>query len=196
MPSVTIDYSRTQQRTRLIKGKPRIDTYILMLCSCGTAWYVRQDRVKRVRQCYPCSQYEKALKGSAATIAKYGLFVAVRHTRQWRLEHPTDLEQIVSGWLDTLHVPYEREYWFQTGASEVFLLDFLVNGTFAIEVNGAYWHESAQALERDERKAEALRYADIPLLVLSEADILNGQGYTHLHSLLVSLTHPLASTEE
>ncbi len=197
MSNVTVDYTHTIQRTRLIKGKPRRTTFAFARCSCGTEWYIRLDRAKHVQQCRFCNARAAALKGAAATTAKYGVFVAVRHTRRWRLEHPSKLERIVATWLEMLGMDYEREYWFQTGNREVFLLDFMVSGgVLAIEVNGSYWHKKADDIQRDERKAEALRYAEIPLLTLTEAEILNGQGLERLQGLLTSLNPALASLKE
>lgn len=184
--SVTIDYRNQQQKQRLVKGKPRVDTYYLAQCTCGCDWYVRADRVKHIQSCYICSQSERGKKGYAATKAKYGEFYALRHWREWRIENPTCLERRVARWLDELGVPYEREYWFDTG-SGIFLLDFLVNASLVIEVNGTYWHELPGAAARDERKAEALRYAEFELLTLTEDAVTSGDGYALIQAALKQL---------
>jgi G:T-mismatch repair DNA endonuclease (very short patch repair protein) len=184
--TVTIDYRNTTQRTRLVKGKPRVDTYYLAQCACGCDWYVRADRVEHIQSCYLCSQSERGKKGYAATKAKYGEFYALRHWREWRIENPTCLERRVARWLDELGVFYEREYWFDSG-NGIFLLDFLVNSSLAIEVNGAYWHETPSAIERDERKADALRYHGFEVLALTEEAVTSGDAYALIQAALKQL---------
>lgn len=180
MTLVTIDTTRTVRRTIRVKGKARKVIYVEVTCDCGVRWFARADKAKHIRSCYQCSQTAKAKKGYAATAAKHGERFALRWLREWRLEHPTCLERIVAAWLDALGIHYEREYYFVTGDNRIRLLDFLVNSQLVIEVNGAYWHQLPGAAERDASKAAAVAYAGFELLVLSEAEITSGEGYTRL----------------
>lgn len=181
--TVTIVPNSKTTRAHDVNGKRRVETYYTARCTCGCQWPVRSDRVKHVRSCQTCSQRAKGKKGYAATKAKYGERFALRWWREWRMENPTCLERTVAGWLDELGVDYEREYWFETGDG-VFLLDFLVNCTFAVEVHGAYWHDMASGMKRDARKAEALDYAEFTLLTLSEDDVTSGRGFAKLQAAL------------
>lgn len=180
---ITINPAKRTRITRQVNGCERTDSYVWADCACGNGWFVRSDAAKHVRSCKECSQREKGKKGYAATKAKYGERFAVRWWREWHLEHPTCLERAVASWLDQLGIDYEREYWFETGDG-VFLLDFLVHYSFVIEVNGAYWHDMANGVKRDARKAEALDYAGFTLLTLSEDDIRSGRGFNQLRTFL------------
>lgn len=184
MTGVTVNPDRKVQRTIKVKGVSRKVNFVEVICECGVKWLVRSDSAKRVQMCYQCSQTAKAKKGYAATAAKHGKRFALRHLREWRLQNPTCLERIVVAWLDDLGLSYEREYYFVTGDGDVRLLDFLVNSRLVIEANGKYWHEKPETMARDGHKLEALRYAGFDVLVLSESEITNGEGYQRLKSHL------------
>jgi hypothetical protein len=146
---------------------------------------VRRQDIGRAKQCRRCHNSQIAPLGYAATKAKYGPNFALQFVRDYRLSHASNLEQIVTRWLDGQDVCYEREYWLET-ADRAYLVDFLIlpakrvqiasgdkimAGCVAIEVNG--WHHQYHA-ERDRRKAAALKAEGFTVIELSEADVLTG----------------------
>jgi hypothetical protein len=79
---------------------------------------------------------------------------------------------------------YEREYMLDMG-EWCYLIDFIicVNGqVYAVEVNGEYWHE--RRAEVDAAKATALAYNGIPLLIVTDFDVLRGRSLNMLVSFL------------
>lgn len=185
---ITIDYTCPQRMKRYVRGDERWDTYYPARCACGNEWDIRKDNIKRTNQCQQCARIAAAKLGYEATKKKYGPLFALGFWREWRLANPTCLERTVIAWLDALGVSYEREYWFVGDDGRVYLLDFLVNSSLVIEVNGSYWHDMPEGIERDERKARALHYAGFPLLTLSEADVNSGRGCEQLRAFLATQT--------
>jgi len=180
MNAVTIDYKSAERMRRFVRGEERFDTYYLARCTCGTEWQIRADNIKHTLSCKHC----QARKGYEGLVAKYGKRIAAIKLRDWRLANPTSLEIAVIGWLDQLGVFYEREYWFEADDGALYFPDFLVNSSLVIEANGTYWHEMPGCIERDLRKAEALRYAGFELLNLSEDAVKSGDGFAVIQAAL------------
>ncbi len=179
--TVNVDLENPIRARRMVKGQYRQDTYFIAVCSCGHQWEIRADSAQKVQMCEECSQRIKARKGGRATLRKYGRSFLIGLIRESRLKKPSCLERTVEAWLIELGVFYEREYPLHTGDGWIGLVDFMCEGgRLAIEVQGRYWHEDEKAIKRDARKAAALNYDGIPLLVLTEAEIVNGEGYTRL----------------
>ncbi len=139
--------------------------------TCGSERRVRVADVGRAKQCRRYHLTQIASKGYAATRDKYGQHFAVRFVRDYRLANPSSLEQIVLGWLERQGVYFEREYWFET-PDRVYLIDFMLPGCVAVEVNGTWSH--SYHVERDRRKLAALRDSGFQIVVLSEADVTSG----------------------
>lgn len=158
--------------------------YVLHPCpTCGDSRRVRRRDIGRAKQCRRCHLSQIAPKGYAATKAKHGAHFATRHVRLYRLDNPSNLEQIVTTWLDCQGAAYEREYWLDCGA-HVYLVDFVLcaaGNVFAVEVNGTWAH--SHHAERDTRKVEALQSHGFDVIVLSESDVLTG-AYTQKLSAL------------
>ena len=133
--------------------------HVLHSCpTCGRSRRVRQRDIGRVKQCRHCHLTQIAPLGYAATRAKHGENFAVRFVRDYRLANPSSLEEIVSNWLDCQGMYFEREYWFEV-SDEVYLVDFVLPGYIAIEVQGTCVHQFHT--ERDRRKQALLREAGL-----------------------------------
>lgn len=140
--------------------------------TCGETRMLRPADARRAKQCRRCHLTQIAPLGWQGLKAKHGPKAAVRVVQQYRLAHPSDLEQTVIDHLDALGATYEREAWFETGVGKVYLLDFSLPGQRVIEVNGVYSHSHHQ--ERDRRKLAALRDAGYTVLVLNDDQVKNG----------------------
>lgn len=132
---------------------------------------LRPSDAARAKQCRRCHLTEIAPLGYAATAARYGEKFAVAHQRTYRLENPSDLEIQMMAVLDELALTYEREVLVEMG-DHCYLIDFVLDGWFAIEVNGSWAHQFHQ--ERDDRKVKALTRAGYRVLVVNERDLSNG----------------------
>lgn len=151
---------------------------------CEGRW-VRPIDAARAERCQKCHCKAIAAKGYAATVAKYGEKFAVMHQRDYRLAHPSNLERMVAGWLDEWRVSYQREVVFEIG-SVCFLIDFVIDGRIAIEVQGEWAHSWHQ--QRDERKLDHLiNDSDYTPLVLAEVDIQNGSAKAQLACIIANL---------
>lgn len=147
-----------------------------------------------MKQCRQCHNSQIAPLGYAATKAKYGENFAIQFVRDYRLSHLSNLEQIVRAWLQQQGLWFEREYWLET-ADRVYLVDFLLPGSVAIEVNGSWAH--SHHADRDARKLAALRSEGFTVIVLTEADVLTGAFVGRLAAVLGSsekfVTTPIRS---
>lgn len=183
----TVDWTTCQIRVRYVKGKRRSEaTYPVRCPTCGDErWLKRHDAYKAEQMsysCYRCSQQQKGRLGWRVTASRWGVKVAVKHQRAYRLAHPSALEQQCMALLDALSVPYEREVWFEQ-RGKVYLIDFVVADQFAIEVNGTFAHR--HRAETDALKHAALRQ-HYPLLILTDSDFASGQALHHLRTFLNS----------
>jgi very-short-patch-repair endonuclease len=64
----------------------------------------------------------------------------------------------------------------------VYLIDFVVAGRFAIEVNGNYAHRNRH--EADQRRVAALERCGYRVLTLTEDEITTGQAIHLIHTHL------------
>lgn len=124
---------------------------------------------------------ENGSKGYQALKAQGKEKLAAQKAAEWRLEHPSNLEVKVMGWLDKLNVKYLREV-----NIDKFYVDFLIDN-LAIEVNGAQWHEKedlrAGQKERDQGKYRTLIGLGYTVLILPESDIKSGEALVKLQKL-------------
>lgn len=126
-----------------------------------------------------CSDNGK--KGYQALVACGKEHIAAQKAAEWRLNHPTNLEQQVMSWLDELNVEYEREV-----SIDRYYADFVVE-CLVIEVNGAQWHEKEDLRDgqkdRDKSKYRTLMSLGYTILILPESDIKNGDAKVKLERL-------------
>jgi len=132
---------------------------------------------------------ENGRKGGVAYVRKYGKRKLVEQARQYRLKHPSDLEQIVADALDQVGAVlnevegYEREgYVFPRSHVHHLTGDFLFRASKRIVyADGAAWHngkdlplsfaDCADRAMRDERYDAYLAHRGWRVLRLSEAEI-------------------------
>ena len=123
-----------------------------------------------------------ARKGWQALVDRRGLFGAHDVLRQWRLAHPSELEQIVAGALDDLDIEYDREV-VLTDGEQFSTLDFTV-GMVGIEIDGSMTHGGKLTHEKqavyDAIKAELCQQAGFRLVRLPESVVRNGRLRTML----------------
>lgn len=120
--------------------------------------------------------------GYQALVKKGKGKLASRKAAEWRLAHPSNLEQTVIDWLDELKISYRREVEING-----FYADFVCRN-FAIEVMGAQWHEKyelrPEQKERDSKKYQALTKAGYTVIILPERDIKSGEAKETLTRLI------------
>jgi very-short-patch-repair endonuclease len=143
--------------------------------------------------CFMCSQKRKAKLGYAAMCARWGEKWAVRHMQAWQLKNPTRDEQRVARLLDDLGVRYTRQYWLATKTSgkrqRVYLLDFVVDHQYVIQVNGGI---HVLHVERDRRCRSLIKRRGMKLLELTTQDVRGGDALPRLKQFLEPvLTSPI-----
>lgn len=179
----TVDWLNPVRQPRIVNGKVRYDTRYKVTCACGNERWLRKADALKAGPCFTCAQRAKGRKGYQATVARHGKHIATEKLQAYRLAHPSDLERQVMGILNRLGVQYEREVWLEsvvTAKSQIYLIDFVINGRLAIEVNGDWAHQFHR--ERDRQKCNAIRQHGFRLLVLEEGDM--PQAETILDSFL------------
>jgi hypothetical protein len=181
LQSATVDWTRGKVRLRHVKGRTRRETIYPAVCpNCGRErWLKKADALKAEQQrclCYHCAQSEKGRLGWLATANCYGTHFALKYVREYRLQNPSVLEIKVMNWLTQLDLPYEREVWFEA-IGQVYLIDFVVNSNYAIEVNGEYVHRHRRT--EDQAKYAAIR-EQYPLLVLEESQVDCGLAWEQI----------------
>lgn len=155
-------------RQRKSKGRTRQEMIYPVTCKCGKERWLKKADAQKDPACFNCSQRERGKKGYQATKAKCGPMFAITCVQTHRLANPSSLEKQVIGILDSYGVQYEREVLFTQGETH-YLIDFVINGRQAIEVNGDYPHQFRPA--HDQKKYNAMRAAGYQLLVLHESDM-------------------------
>lgn len=151
-------------------------TRITVVCPmCKKERELRPADAKRTTLCRTCHNRQIAPLGYRATAEKYGEQFALQAQRQYRIDHPSNLEQLVTRCLVDSGIQFERETVFTAGGKS-YLLDFVIDRQ-VIEVNGNYAH-SFHA-DRDERKLAALQAAGLDVLILTDEDFKTA-GYRDL----------------
>jgi len=123
-------------------------------------------------------------KGGIAYVQKYGMRRLIEQARQYRFEHPSDLERIVNDALQLIGATdYEREaYLFTRSHCHHNTGDFVFRSIKrVVYADGAAWHngkklplsfaDCADRRMRDEAYDSYLRYRGWRILRLSEAEI-------------------------
>lgn len=143
----------------------------------------------RSKQCQHCHLSQIAPLGYKATEAKFGPHFSVGFVKEYLDQNPSDLEEIVTRWLNDLRAEYETNFRFETnyeGQFNVYLVDFAVrlspDTVLMIEVDGEWAHQFHA--ERDARKSAALAEQGFPVLRLNTTAIQSGEAYEMLQSAL------------
>jgi very-short-patch-repair endonuclease len=182
-------WERGKTRIRYVKGLRRTEIIYPIECpNCGKErWLKKWDALRALQNnclCYRCSQSAKGRLGWLVTTAKWGAETALKHLRNYRLANPSNLEREVMKLLDELSLPYEREVFCEC-AGRIYLIDFVVAESLAIEVNGDYFHSQRQ--EADARKIRDLEACAYLVLVLSETQIQMGEAQAILQNHLAQI---------
>lgn len=186
--TVLVDWTRGELRPRPAKPTRRETYYPVYCATCDTARWLRRGDALKARECGRCQRRAAGRLGYAATAEKYGPHFAAKQFRDWRLDNPSSYEQIVIKQLAQLGLQaddYEREFWLEDGDGGVYFVDFMIcwqHGIFAVEVGADYWHTGREAA--DAAKAATLKYNTIPLLTLTDDDVLSGQCFDLLATFL------------
>lgn len=158
----------------LPQKKERGRTWYETPCSnqgCPEKRWLKASDARKNSQCFRCAQREKSVKGFKATCKKHGSLFAIEKVQAYQLEHPSSLNRQTMTILDEMGIHYEREVLLE-GTN--FLIDFVINGCHAIEVNGAWAHSHHQ--QRDQHKFNLIRNAGYRLLPLDERDMPNARA--------------------
>lgn len=134
-------------------------------------------------------------KGYAALVAAGKGDLASKIAADYRFNNPSDLEQIVMGWLEELVVGFDRssraQREVQVGS---FWVDFLFKSIYVVEVYGDAWHVNGHfqidgvavkgdVEAKDRAKREYLEAHGYDVTVLTEADINSGAAYQTVKQL-------------
>lgn len=150
-----VDYTNPELKHAPRKARPhRRETMYLVVCSrCGHSRYLARCHAVKAEKndaCRVCACRIAGAKGFAALVAKYGIDSALDKLREHRLNHPTDIEQVIIALLDAEHISYKREFPLKTEDGILFY-DFAFDNVL-VEVDGTYWHQKSEAKERDAYK--------------------------------------------
>lgn len=167
-----VRWAEGEYRIRRTKGRDIREMRYPALCeSCGeTRWLARADARRAEAKgsvCFQCSQVIKAKLGYKKCVELHGNDFAIRAVQRHHLAKPSLGEQALIAALDAREVAYEREVLLPDGERR-WLIDFVVNGVWAIEYNGGCHVLHG---ERDLYKANDIRTAGFRLLVLDETDL-------------------------
>jgi very-short-patch-repair endonuclease len=117
-------------------------------------------------------------RGAKVFIERYGYPRLWRLARAWRLEHPSRHERQVMAILDGWGLSYQREVEL-LGVEAYVSVDFLVAGTYVIEVNGKCHYDPAfdhpnypnTRAAGDRERVRKLRRAGYQVLVIDYRDL-------------------------
>lgn len=150
-----VDYTTPTLYPAPRKSRPnRNETKYRCICSrCGNMRFLSRQAAEHAEAkdaCLVCSNRVKGAKGFQAVALKYGEDFAYNLLREHRLTKPSSCEQFVMNVLDKNHIKYSREFPIKTEDGIVFY-DFAFDNIL-IEVDGAYWHQKSERVERDAYK--------------------------------------------
>lgn len=147
--------------------------------TCGVVRLLRPADARRTRLCRKCHLTEIAPLGWQATKARHGEKAAVRFLQTYRLDHPSALEQQMIDTLDRLGILYQREAWIEDpDTGKVYLVDFVLPGNRAIEVNGEWVHQ--YHFRRDAAKLDLLIRLGYEVLTLTDRDMQHPEFEQHV----------------
>lgn len=168
-------------RERIVSGKRRTErVYALACVRCARVRFLKRwDYDKAIRSDSPCRRCQQSAAGKLGfAAAMLGGLRARRKAWQarqtYRLNHPSDLELTTCATLKSLGIPFTREVLFESTAGNFWLVDFIIPGGFAIEVQGEYWHSTPRQRRVDGYKKGFLTRRNYDLLRLEESVIRGG----------------------
>lgn len=164
-----VDWDKPYRTTRMSKGKTRSEVRYPTYCPrCHQPRLLPRHHARVAGLCFRCSQSQKGKLGYKAMVDRHGPTAALEHLQRWLLDHPSENELRIIQTLSEMGLNYEREVWITTPDDRNFLIDFVINGLHAIEVNGGC---HINHVERDQQKYNAIRHEGYRLLVLEECDL-------------------------
>jgi very-short-patch-repair endonuclease len=96
---------------------------------------------------------------------------AIYHNQSLRPANPTSntsIERAIQGLLVGLDINFETHWRFNGFSADIYLPDY----NKAIECDGDYWHSQPLTKQTDARKSKAFYSANIPVLHLTESEIV------------------------
>ena len=170
------------QDSKVIESSNRKRRKYRVVCStCGNERYLQKSDAKKALErdvCKTCSSREKGRKGYQVTVERYGKKFASRQLRQFHIDNPTSLERQAISILDSMSLSYEREHVIDMPIIErEFWYDFVIHDLtvkpILIEVDGDYWHNKPETLERDAKKERVALRQGFLFLRLAESEVAN-----------------------
>ena len=156
--------------------------------TCGRIRHLRPNDAKRTRQCRRCHLKAIAPLGFQAAADKYGRQFFTQKARDWRLAHPSSLEQQVEDVLSEIPgIAWEREYAVDCGDGQKWFVDFLVYAhgqRVALEAQGQWVHTRPAAPQKVKIRAAFLRGCFDELIFLEETQIQSPDFADDLRQLL------------
>lgn len=159
--------------------------------SCSSKWYHKHKQVNRktllppllCKECgqefYVSSKYKlKTQKFCSVECAKY-----YKHVQGHRYAN-TNIERIIQAMLIGMKINFETHWRLDPFSADIYLTDYHK----AIECDGDYWHSLPQTKQTDTRKSKAFSKAKIPVLHLTESEIIKEQKqcYTKILNFIKS----------
>lgn len=127
------------------------------------------------------SSSKNGKKGYQALVKQGKEKLAGRKAAEWRMNHPSNLERMVIGWLDEMKINYRREV-----SIDRYYADFVIDN-LVIEVNGAQWHEKEELREgqknRDQNKYRTFISLGYTVIIFPENEIKSGTAKEKLQKL-------------
>lgn len=166
MTTQVIDWQASELRPVARKRRVQQETFYPVTCStCGYTRKLRKSDALRAKSCRRCA----AREGYRRAIAKVGPEAALGFVRAYRLGNPSSPERVVAGWLAAWDFEFEREVIYVEG-SRGYILDFVLPGGCAVEING-YWHKTQR---RSQERDALLRIAwHAGILFLDADDVIH-----------------------
>lgn len=183
MSKVKLDITRAVWRYRFVGGKERRERWYPVECPmCGNDRYLRaHDARNAIKKALPCQSCHCSIIGKKGFAAVTGRPKARR--RKWLglqahlNANPSNLERAIMEALEAQGLGYETNRLIETTTGQFYLVDFMLGiaGTwFAIEVDGAYWHDQEHQQVRDRNKRALLKRKGYQVIVIKESDIRAG----------------------
>lgn len=148
-------------------------TKVPVTCACGSVRWLTPCDARQDRPCAHCRDVERGKKGYKATMAKHGKAATQRAILASVTNRPSYAEEIVATWLIEAGIPFAFQQLLDTNPDHPkaawFILDFVVGGELAIEVNG--WGHKLP--DRQRRDLKLRKYWTGELITITTDDLRN-----------------------
>lgn len=129
--------------------------------------------------------------GYDAVVEKYGVAQVAEWAAKHRRQHPSGLESVVAGWLNSLGVGFVSEQLLMLGSDYIFPDFYIENRRLIVEADGEVWHTNSElhGEDREQRQRERdakINVAGLRIIHLKEAEIKDGTGFERLRVLLTT----------